>query len=618
MSQSPVGAVTEASATPYRLGWRALNRLLHEDRAFSGNERHCAFLNQGDGTFADISAASGFDFKEDGRAIAYADWDFDGDLDVWLTSRTAPRLRLLQNNSPSASSSLSVHLVATSPKTNRDAIGARVELYLAGSTIPLIRTLHAGQSFLSQSSSWLHFGLGSPDARIEKIVVHWPAANPETFTSLSPGKRYTLTQDTAAATPWSPPPGRSLLTSTPLPAVTPDPTQRIVLATRLPLPALETNAGTIPLPSSPVLVNLWSATCLDCQQELAGWSADATRIQAAGLSLIALGTDHLDPTADTDPTALLKSIRFPFPSHQPTAASVRMLDFFQRAQLDRWLPLPVPSSFLVDKNGDVAVIYKGRVNTATLIADLSLLDTPRASRRSLATPFAGIWNTGNPAPDPARVSTLLLDYNLAPEAIAYLDRFTKSTSAKLQSKPSLASTYVSLGNLHASQQQFPRAITALHQARTIDPTNNRIRPDLARAHFAYALKLQSAGDFTRAIGQFKQTLGNNPKNYAAANAIAWVRAAHPDPALRSAPEALALATRLCTMTGNRNPELLDTLAAAQAESANFTAAVQTLTSAISLLGNTPATPGSQRFLQAITKRRDLYRSNKPFRRKDWH
>ena len=31
------------------------------------------------------------------RAVAAADWDFDGDLDLWLTARTAPRLRFMQN-----------------------------------------------------------------------------------------------------------------------------------------------------------------------------------------------------------------------------------------------------------------------------------------------------------------------------------------------------------------------------------------------------------------------------------------------------------------------------------------------------------------------------------------
>ena len=76
-------------------------------RSFSGFERHCAFLNVGsnpDGKlapFANVSAATGFDFIDDGRALARVDWDRDGDLDFWTTNRQAPRLRLLKNNLPS-------------------------------------------------------------------------------------------------------------------------------------------------------------------------------------------------------------------------------------------------------------------------------------------------------------------------------------------------------------------------------------------------------------------------------------------------------------------------------------------------------------------------------------
>ena len=46
MSQSPIGKkITPENTDRYRQGWKALNRLLHEDRSFSGFERNCAYLN---------------------------------------------------------------------------------------------------------------------------------------------------------------------------------------------------------------------------------------------------------------------------------------------------------------------------------------------------------------------------------------------------------------------------------------------------------------------------------------------------------------------------------------------------------------------------------------------
>ena len=116
----------------YRQGWNALNRLLHLDRSFSGREANCVFLNTGQLQFADISAASGFNYLDDARAVAPIDWDFDGDLDLWVTNRTAPRVRFLRNELISPHKQIAIRLQGNGTTTNRNAIGARLELYLAG------------------------------------------------------------------------------------------------------------------------------------------------------------------------------------------------------------------------------------------------------------------------------------------------------------------------------------------------------------------------------------------------------------------------------------------------------------------------------------------------------
>ena len=47
---------------------------LREDFSFSGYERDLVCLNRGDGTFLDISGASGADSVTDGRAAVFADF----------------------------------------------------------------------------------------------------------------------------------------------------------------------------------------------------------------------------------------------------------------------------------------------------------------------------------------------------------------------------------------------------------------------------------------------------------------------------------------------------------------------------------------------------------------
>ena len=94
--------------------------------------------------------------------MALVDWDHDGDVDLWLTNRTAPRVRFFRNDYPRRHHFLSVRLRGRS--CNRDAIGARLELVMAGwGTKKRIKTIHAGDGFLGQSSKTVHFGLGAED-----------------------------------------------------------------------------------------------------------------------------------------------------------------------------------------------------------------------------------------------------------------------------------------------------------------------------------------------------------------------------------------------------------------------------------------------------------------------
>ena len=97
-------------------------------RSFSGRERNCCFLNTGQPRFANISAVSGCDFPDDARAVAVVDWDTDGLLDLWVLNRNAPRLRFLRNTAPRLHPYLSIGLRGNGTNTNRDGIGARVEV----------------------------------------------------------------------------------------------------------------------------------------------------------------------------------------------------------------------------------------------------------------------------------------------------------------------------------------------------------------------------------------------------------------------------------------------------------------------------------------------------------
>ena len=93
MSQTPLQEAAFGLQSGYAQAAKQLNKLVRAGHSYSGHERNCCFLNLPGGRFANVSQLSGFDFPEDGRAVAVCDWDGDGDQDFWVANRGAPRLR---------------------------------------------------------------------------------------------------------------------------------------------------------------------------------------------------------------------------------------------------------------------------------------------------------------------------------------------------------------------------------------------------------------------------------------------------------------------------------------------------------------------------------------------
>ena len=100
MSNSPTQDDSERSnpsELAYVRHWGEMNNRLKRGGSLSGRERNCAFLNIDGKKFATISGVSGFDLPDDSRSMALSDWDGDGRMDVWVSNRTAPRVRFFQN-----------------------------------------------------------------------------------------------------------------------------------------------------------------------------------------------------------------------------------------------------------------------------------------------------------------------------------------------------------------------------------------------------------------------------------------------------------------------------------------------------------------------------------------
>ena len=97
----------------------------------------------------------------------------------------------------------------------------------------------------------------------------------------------------------------------------------------------------------------------------------------------------------------------------------------------------------------------------------------------------------------------------------------------------------------------------------------------------------------------------NPDFPAALNHLAWIRATHPDEALRDGARAVELAERCCRLTGHQPAGVLGTLAAACAEAGRFDDAVRWQTKAVEL--------APEEGKAELESRLQLYKAGKPYR-----
>jgi Flp pilus assembly protein TadD len=168
--------------------------------------------------------------------------------------------------------------------------------------------------------------------------------------------------------------------------------------------------------------------------------------------------------------------------------------------------------------------------------------------------------------------------------------------------PQFVESRFNLGKFLLQQGHADEALPELQQTL-------QLRPKFASGEEALATALQSLGNSADALAHWRKALSLEPKSITALSGAAWLLATSQDANTRNGAEAVALAETANEIASGKNPEVIDTLAAAYAEAGDFVKARSLSNQALELA----VSQSDKALIAAIRSRIVLYAEGKPFR-----
>ncbi len=174
-----------------------------------------------------------------------------------------------------------------------------------------------------------------------------------------------------------------------------------------------------------------------------------------------------------------------------------------------------------------------------------------------------------------------------------------------QSKSEQATAHYNLANALAQNEELDQAVAHYRSAL-------ELQPNYADAHNNLARALMRRKDFVNAIAHYQTALSLKPQSVLFQNNLAWQLATCPDPAVRNGARALRLAGQANQLSGEQDPVILNTLAAAYAENGQFAKALEIADKALHLA----ETAGNNGLVEILHQEIALYRTDNPYHRPD--
>jgi tetratricopeptide (TPR) repeat protein len=450
---------------------------------------------------------------------------------------------------------------------------------------------------------------------------------------------------------------------------------RIQLRYRIPMPPLpyESRDGqqrTLGQADKPAtLLVLWASWCPSCFRELTDLHEQEQQLRDHGVQTVALSIDKLardESASQKNAVDMVNRLQLGFASGFATEELIGKLEAVFYYLYDYQRPWSVPSSFLIDPQGQLGVIYVGHIDVEQLLQDVEQLSLPDREWLTSSLPFPGRWSGKEPNPDLGTLIATYFDRGFHKDAEAFAARYQHILVAD-STFPGLLTR---MAKVHHDQADLPGAIDLMSQAVALDPRNGAMQLQLSRLYFQVqdwekaiehgrsglevdpgstdasyqtALALQQSGKLNEAIAYYENALRHGkdrgeihyslstalmsvgqsqragkhlreayklqPDSLVALNGYAWFLATTDGQTKQDLILALRIAQKAAKKTNYSHPQVLDTLAASFAANAQFDEAVETSQKAIELA----TASGSQELAEEIGRRASLYRKRQPFR-----
>jgi tetratricopeptide (TPR) repeat protein len=196
--------------------------------------------------------------------------------------------------------------------------------------------------------------------------------------------------------------------------------------------------------------------------------------------------------------------------------------------------------------------------------------------------------------------SLYVERGRARRAKGDLDGAIKDYTEALRLEPGYSVAHNNRGIVWEAKGDFAKAIQDYTDAIKSDPKYSTPWRNRGLVH-------QRRGEYKLAAADFTEAAQLDPKNSVVLDDLAWILATCPDASVRNGKEALRLAKRACELTDNRDTLLLETLAAAYAETGDFVSAVDIQKKVLA------DKEYEKKYGVSARDKLKLYESNKPYR-----